>query len=641
MTTTLESPATGTVLDLHGARVHAYPHGDDLAGAVAELRTDLAGHPADWLAFDIETNALDLEDPRHEVRSVQIGTSRVVLVLDTERESLAAAWDLLNDPAHRLTAHNAAFDTTRLHRIGIIADLAEVWSRLSDTFILASLIEPPGGSPISYRTLKAQTRTWCGPDAVSADAKADLKAAYKAGGWKGLAIGWDPYKEAAKSGASGDPRDGNGWAQIPLDDLAFIAYAAADIVDSAQLVRVLAPIASAVFPEIVQVEHRMARIATEMESRGVRLDTDYTLARQADSRAAMDEAEATMRAAGFTGRPSNAGDAIAFFDAEGMPPRRTAKGGRSTEAATLREYAQLGSSLAEPLLRWRTHQKLDTTYYSRYLRAGADRIHPTVTTLQASTGRMSSSSPNFQNLPARDAKVHVRECFVADPGMTFISADFSSIEMRVSAAVTGDPKLRAMYVDPLTPGEDPRARDPYWLMAWELHGPWATKAQRGAVKAVVLGRMYGGSVGTLADQAGITLDAAQAALDAYGAMYPGLATWAGESLIPGTVGVGRPLWTLPGGRVQVIDPTDHWKALNTFCQGLARDVLVRAILACEDAGLAQYLVMPIHDELLLQVPEDRAEGLLALLVETMRSEVLGVPIPAEGALLGPRWTAKD
>ncbi|QHN26898.1 hypothetical protein GII33_13990 [Gordonia pseudamarae] len=622
-------------LSLHNADVYAYPTGDDLSEAVVLLRADLAAHPRERAAVDIETNALDLGDPREAVRTIQLGTSRVILVLDaSDANALDAAADLLNDEAVRWTAHNAAYDTVRLARVGVIDSLPSIWDRMADTYILTSLIEPPT-SDLGYRDLKSQTRAWCGASAVSADAKADLDAAFAAHKWKGLSQQWKVYDNP-------DPTAGdNGWAQIDLADIAFIAYAAADIADSARLVAVLEPIARLALGEVVDTEHRVARIAAEMTLRGVRLDRDFTVARRDDCQRGKDAALAEMRAAGFTGIPSRAADIVTFLDGEAMPPHFTDKGGRSTGSVTLAEYAALGSRLAEPLLAWRTADKLLKTYFTRYLRSGGERIHPTVDTIKARTGRMSSSDPNFQNLPSRSAAAQVRECFIADPGMAFISADFSSIEMRVAAAITRDPGLLPLYTAPLAGGEDPRTRCPYWLMAWDLHGPQASKADRGAVKSVVLGRMYGGAGEALAEQAGLPLDAVNAALDAYGRMYPALSTWARETLTPQTTDLGRPIWRLPSGRIQAIDPGDAWKALNVVIQGLSRDVLVHAILRCEDAGLGQYLVMPIHDELLLQVPEDRAEELLDRLVETMRSEVMGVPIPAEGSLLGPRWVAKD
>lgn len=607
---------------------HAVFAGDDPTAALTALRVSLA-KPDRWLALDIETNALDLEDPRFQVRTIQLGTVDTAVVLDASDPALrAAAAAMLSDPAYRLTAHNAQFDLSALAHIGVIADLREVWSRTTDTYILITLVEPPDDDR-GYRDLKSLTSAWCGDHAVSKDAKEALHAR-----WKEIGCGdtcktsWDAYQQ-------GDQLDGNGWANIDLRDPAYIAYAAADVYDSAHLVAELAPVAYSLFPAVVDRENRLAWLACAMRVRGVALDAEHTRAGFDRTNNIRDDALSELRDAGFTGEPAKDVDVIAAFDAEKMPARRTAKGGRSTARVVLHEYIELGSKIAAALDTWRHAAKFSKTYYGRYLRAGGDRIHCTIDTVKAATGRMASSSPNLQNVPG-----DVRACFVADPGHVFISADFSSVEMRVAAALTGDPELRRMYTEPLQPGEDARARDPYWVMAWRLHGPDATKAHRKAVKAVVLGSMYGGGADTLAENAGLPLEAVHAALGVYKKTFPGLGQWAKATLLP-RIEAGMPFWTLPSGRWQSIDPSGHWRSLNKVIQGLSRDILVEAMFRVEDAGLGGYMVMPIHDELLLQVPEDRAEEMLATLVEAMRSELYGVPIPAEGAILGARWEDKD
>lgn len=599
-------------------------------------RTALTDLP--FTVVDIETNAYDLGDPRFAIRTIQLGNAEAVVVLDASsddhrelaREALVAA--------PKLVAHNAAFDLVALAHEGIIADLRAVYSRTVDTYVAAMLISPSVGSGERTRGsrygLKPLAASLAGDRAVSARAKSALKRACEQHGWGSM----DPQAYGPSA-----------WSELDITDPAFVDYAVADIIDTALVADVLVPLVTmTVSSQAWDRERRLACEAALMQLRGVALDRDFTAARLAEQQRIVADAEAELDAVlvdlDFDSdghkRFSPEHLAAAVVNGEGLARTTTANGQTATGRAVLEAWAEQGSRVAGPWQRRRDAVKLISTYYERYLRSGGDRIHPTLIPLKAATGRMASEAPNFQNLPARDPNVRVRECFVADAGKVFISADFSSIEMRIAAAVTGDERLVAMYTtDPATV-DDPRTLDPYWVLALELYGADATKAHRQAVKSVVLGRMYGGGVETLSEGAGLTMEQGRAVLRTYDATYAGLAPWAREQIHP-LCDAGRPYWQLPSGRYQAINPGHAWKATNTVIQGYARDVLADAMLrVADDPELGPGLVMPIHDELLVQVPEASAEALLERLVALMTTSVEGIPIPAEGVVLGPRWTAK-
>lgn len=617
---------------LHGARAFIYPTTEaELAAAGSALRDQIDS--GRYLVVDCETSGWDMEDPRFIIRTIQLGTSEAVVVLDPADQGQAALARTVLAEAPLLSAHNADYDLVPLARFGYLDDLREAYGRTWDTYMAAMLVRPPMEKARVYG-LKDLAESLAGGRACSARALTELQKEVKLREWGSL----NPkgYVESA-------------WAKLDIANPAFVAYAAADVVDGSLVAEALLPLAQLTVPaEVLARERSLATEAALMRLRGLRLDREFTQARLDEAAGVVADAEveldAVLRDLDFdtTGHTaySDALLAAAAIEAEGMDRRRTGKGGVATDRAVLEEWEAAGSLLAGPWLRRRKAEKLVSTYYARYLRAGSDRIHPTLIPLQASTGRMASKDPNFQNLPARDESVQVRECFVADEGNVFISADFSSVEMRVAAAVTGDAKLVEIYTTDPTGVADARALDPYWLLAWELYGPEASKGQRQAVKSIVLGRMYGGGVETLAAGVGLTTSKAREVLDQYDRTYEGLAPWAGAHIRPWCE-MGRSWWHLPSGRYQSINPGSSWKALNSIIQGYSRDVLADALLrVAGDPDLGPGIAMPIHDELLVQVPADRAEELMARLEQLMSTDVGIIPVPAEGSIHGRRWTAK-
>ena len=227
--------------------------------------------------------------------------------------------------------------------------------------------------------------------------------------------------------------------------------------------------------------------------------------------------------------------------------------------------------------------------------------------------------------------------------MVFISADFSSIEMRVAAAVTGDPKLVGMYTEPLPENateRQVRERDPYWETAWAVWGDDATEKQRKLAKIIVLGSMYGGGADTLAAGADIPVVEAQQVLKGYKQSFPQLQAW-WKANMNDRIYTGRSFWTLETGRFQTIDPTRAWAGFNLMIQGTARDLLLDAMFRLEDAGFSEYMLLPIHDEVLFQVPAERAEEMAEQIAAAMATTFKGVPITAEAKVLGERWMEKS
>ncbi|CPX20605.1 DNA polymerase I PolA [Mycobacteroides abscessus] len=628
-------------------------HGESPALAIAKLRESLTA--TDFLAYDIETDALHPSDPRGKATSIQLGSKSVAVLLDpADPAHLEAAREMLGDATYRLTAHNASFDILRLTRLGVFPSVREAWRRTTDTFILGILVTSRNGKFGNAKLdLKSLTQAWCGEAAVSADAKDELQAVQKSMGTKGVGgKGWDAYAHIAvtpEGEVIGEPTEGNTWANIPRDNPEFVTYCAADVYDSAHLAEALDPVARSLWPDRVNAEHHITCLVTEMTHRGVRLDRQLTRTLNKEAHATLSLAEKVfaehqvpMVVAKTSGNASPDREAVAAaIRAEGVPvpTKRTADGKTIPvlDKTALKGYAKAGSKVAAAFRSWNKAHKEITTNYRHYLRTLGERVHAEIVANEAVTGRMASRSPNLQNVPET-----AKACFIADDGMVFISADFSSIEMRVAAAVTGDPRLSRMYTEPLPADaseHDVKSRDPYWLIAWAVWGQDATVDDRKLAKIICLAQMYGGGKDTIAAQVDEDIDLVSKVLDANRRQFPKLGDWFKRNVEP-TIDSGRPFWELPSGRFQTIDPTRSWAGFNLMIQGLARDLLLGAMFRLDGAGFGEYMLLPIHDEVLFQVPADQAEEMLPRIIAAMETTFQGVPITVEAKVLGPRWLEK-
>lgn len=662
-TATIESTVTGDTNEIQtieqsGRTVLFVPKGVDPSPGVAAVRD--AADAKKVLAFDVETTAGWLSDRTYNyMTSMQVGTESVALLLDPwDKEHRAAMSELLNDERYTIVAHNASFDVLMLTSRGIFPSVNAAYTRLKDTMVYGRLLA--AGDNIAVG-LKPLTAALCGSDAVSADAKDDLKKVQSQMKTKGVGSAfWSAYKAISvdRDGeVHGDIRVDNTWALIDRANPAWITYCAGDIFDAALLIDRIAPIIEALYPERLVAEHRIERIVAAMALRGVAFDKARATELLKEKYLVMDEAAAKLlelgvdvseasamveTKSGATVRMSRDELVAAAIRKEGVEvPRKRTKDGRwapELDKSSLKKYAQEGSSVAPVFREWKKVHKEIATYLAPYLKVRAERIHADISTGAARTGRMTSAKPNMQNVPE-----DVKPCFVADPGMVFISADFSSIEMRVAAAVTGDPKLVGMYVDPLPENateRQVRERDPYWETAWAVWGDDATEKQRKLAKIIVLGSMYGGGADTLAGNVDIPVAEAKQILQGYKQSFPQLQAW-WKANMNDRIYTGRSFWTLETGRFQTIDPTRAWAGFNLMIQGTARDLLLDAMFRLEDAGFGEYMLLPIHDEVLFQVPADRAEEMAEQIAAAMATTFKGVPITAEAKVLGERWMEKS
>ncbi len=361
------------------------------------------------------------------------------------------------------------------------------------------------------------------------------------------------------------------------------------------------------------IEMPLSRILFTMERTGVLVDPDRLRTQSRELGARIGELE--RQAHELAGEPFNLGSpkqiGEVLFGRLGLPVRKkTATGAPSTDEEVLEELAA-DFPLPRALLEHRALSKLRSTYCDKLpamINPHTGRVHTTYGQAIAVTGRLASSDPNLQNIPARTAEGRrIREAFVAAPGTRILSADYSQIELRIMAHVCADPGLIAAFE---------RGDDVHRATAAEVFGvdpAQVSDDQRRTAKVINFGLIYGMSSFGLAANLGISKDSAKLYIDRYFARYPGVAHYmeatrarARELGYVQTV-FGRRLW-LPeirgpnGPRRQAAERA----AINAPMQGTAADLIKLAMIAVDrwlaKEGLATRLVMQVHDELVFEVP---------------------------------------
>ncbi len=336
-----------------------------------------------------------------------------------------------------------------------------------------------------------------------------------------------------------------------------------------------------------------------------------------------------------------------LFDKLGLPaPKKTKTGSYSTTAEILEGLAPYHDAI-EPLLRYRKLTKLQSTYVDglRKLRSRDGRVHTTFDQTAAVTGRISSLEPNLQNIPIRTEEGReIRRAFVADEGCILLDADYSQIELRVLAHLSGDSAMCDAFR---------REQDIHTRTAAEIHGvsmDEVTPAMRRAAKATNFGIVYGISGFGLARNAGLSRKDADRFIQTYFERYPGVRAFMDECVKKGNEtgyaqtmhGRRRELYELRSQNRNVRNFGER-AAMNTPVQGTAADIIKLAMVKVSqrlrDEGYKARLILQVHDELVVECPLAEADAAAALLKETMENIVtLDVPLVAEVSR-GKDWDA--
>ncbi len=449
---------------------------------------------------------------------------------------------------------------------------------------------------------------------------------------------------------------GTGKAQITFDQVPVdkaVAYAAEDADVTLRLWHVLKPrlVAEGRTTVYETLERPLVPVLVAMERAGVKVDRNVLARLSADFAQKMAEYEEDIyRLAGERfniASPKQLGEIL--YDRMGHEGgKRTKTGAWSTDADALEALAVQGHALPRAVLDWRGLSKLKSTYTDAlpsFIHPETGRVHTNYALASTTTGRLSSSDPNLQNIPVRtDDGRKIRTAFVAEKGNRLVSADYSQIELRLLAHIADIDALKKAFSDGL---------DIHAMTASEMFGvpvEGMDPAVRRRAKAINFGIIYGISAFGLANQLGISRQEAGEYIERYFKRFPGIRAYM-EATKEQAHQLGY-VETVFGRRVHI--PAINSKnpaerafmeraAINAPIQGSAADIIRRAMIrmpvALAEAKLAARMLLQVHDELIFEVPEDEAEKTCKLVARVMASAPepavkLSVPLDVDARAAG-------
>ena len=456
--------------------------------------------------------------------------------------------------------------------------------------------------------------------------------------------------------ATQDSVTGTGRARLPMALVApdrAMAYAAEAADAALRLWRALRPRLRSTNSLVIyeRLERRLVPVLAAMETAGVKVDEAELRRMSADFAERMAVMETEIHA--MVGRPFSLGSAKqlgeVMFDEMKLPGgKRLPSGTWGTDVVVLQGLADQGHDLPARIIDWRQLSKLRSTYTEALVeqidrRTG--RVHTSFAQAVTSTGRLSSTDPNLQNIPIRTEEGgRIRRAFVAEPGHVLVSCDYSQIELRLMAHVADIAPLKEAFAT----GQDIHARTASEVFGVPLEGMDAATRRR--AKAINFGIIYGISGFGLARQLGIDAGEAQSYIRAYFERYPGIRAYMdrtkeearqhGYVLTP----FGRRCW-VPGiaDKIPQRRAYAERQAINAPLQGGAADIIKRAMTqlpaALAEAGLSARLLLQVHDELLFEASEAEAAVTAAIAKRVMEeAATISVPLVVQTGY-GRDWAA--
>lgn len=587
---------------------------DGLDAAIAAIRT------AGVLSFDLETTSIDPMSAEIVGFALAWRPGAGVYVpvahrslLETRAqldraEVLARLKPLLLDPDLPKVGQNVRYELVILRRHGVELD-----GVLMDTMLAAYVIDP--------------TKRRYNLDA--------------------LAIEFLQHRNISFSDVAGSGASQKGFDEVSIDEAT--RYAAEDADVTLRLAQKLGPQLDGTPLRALHdtMELPLTRVLATMETTGIRVDPDQlgVLRREFNDRLLIIEQQ-IYAAAGrkFSIHSPKQLSEILFEDLK-LPAKKKTQTGSSTDQSVLEALAPL-HPLPALILEYRQLAKLVSTYIDalpRMIRADTGRVHTSFHQTVASTGRLSSSDPNLQNIPIRSVEgKRIREAFVPEAGWVLFGGDYSQIELRVLAHLSEDPVL----VDAFRRGVDIHRRT-----AAEVFGvadDAVTSDQRAAAKTINFGLIYGMGAQRLSGELGISMASAKEYIQRYFERIAGVKPYF-EGVVEAARRLGyaetmygrrRPIPELASGRGGDAALGERL-AVNTPVQGSAADLIKVAMIRIDqelrEAGLRTRMLLQVHDELVFEAPPDEVDGAMALVRQAMEHVAeLRVPLKVELAK-GPNW----
>ena len=576
---------------------------------------------AELFAFDTETTSVDYmqADLVGFSFSVQAGEAAYVPVGHTyagapSQLSLTTVLDalrpLLTDPAKAKVGQNLKYDMSVLARVGVgLAGIA--YDTMLESYVLNSVGSRHNMDDLARRHLDIETTH---------------------------------YEDVAGKGAKQLSFD-----QVPLETAS--DYAAEDADVTLRLHETLWPQLEAEPPLVRvfrEIELPLVSILSRVERNGTLLDAGLLAEHSRELAERMNElqAEAWEQGGGKFNLDSPKQLQEILYGRLDLPVlKKTPKGQPSTAEPVLQDLAR-DHELPATIMQYRGLKKLKSTYTDKLplqIDQRTGRVHTSYHQAVAATGRLSSKDPNLQNIPIRTAEGRrVRQAFVAPPGRCLVAADYSQIELRIMAHLSGDASLRDAFEHNL---------DIHRATAAEVFGETlesVTDDQRRSAKAINFGLIYGMSPFGLSRQLNVSQLVARDYIDRYFARYPGVHDYMertrelarNQGYVETLFGRRLYLPTINASNAQQRQAAER-TAINAPMQGTAADIIKRAMISVDqwltDSGLHALMIMQVHDELVFEVDENQVETLVAGVCERMSAAAeLAVPLLVECGT-GANW----
>jgi DNA polymerase-1 len=586
---------------------------DDLKAAIEEIRK------VGRVSFDLETT--HIEPTRAEIVGVALSWKPATgfylpLTHDGLRaenamsvaEALELLQPVLTDGSIDIIGQNLKYDLVVLKRYDI-----EGVNVTFDTMIASYLVNP--------------TRTGHGLDGLAVDF---------------LGIKMVSFKDVL-------PKKGATFAEVPIE--VATGYAAEDADIALRLADIFAPELEAqnLTGLYRDLELPLLHVLVDMEWRGVRIDAGYltNMGKQLGGELEVLREKIYEGAGGEFNINSPKQLAEVLFDRLGLPSGgRTAKtGSRSTRAAVLEQLAD-EYPIARQIIEYRELSKLKSTYIDSLptlINPKTGRVHTSFNQTVAATGRLSSSDPNLQNIPIRrPLGRQIRKAFIPDDGNLLMTADYSQVELRIMAHLSGDPRLCAAFRDGV---------DVHRATAADIFGvapDEVTHEQRDRAKVINFGIIYGMGSQRLAREFEISQKEARDFIDNYFSVYAQVKSWLDNTVekakedayVTTLLGRIRHLPELMSSQ-RAVQSFGERVAVNMPIQGTAADMIKQAMITLHarlrDEGLSTGMIIQVHDELVLEVPEAELEAAKRAVREEMEGAIeLDVPLEVDIGW-GPNW----
>lgn len=546
------------------------------------------GEKREFLAYDCETEGLS--HVKDKMRLFQFGCTEIGWAFRSDRW-LGVAEEVFQKYEGKLVGHNIYFDVRFTEAVGISVPKRNI----HDTKNMSHLLDP-----IKSTSLKARTSQMLSPQAKKLQGA--LAGAMKEQGWT--------------------------WATVPVDFPIYHFYGAFDCVLTARLAELYYPQIQAEFQAVYDLEMETSRVCSNMEVKGARIDVPYCNQKYVELTEFCQKAEQWCLE-NFQVRPSENQQVALALVKDGVDlSKTTATGLWSTDRDVL---DGIEHPLAKTVLNHRQANKIRNTYFENLLTMNEGGVvHCSINPLGAKTGRMSIQNPALQTIPRGNV---VRNAFIPFEGERMLSVDYSGVEARLFAHFANEEGLIEVFKQ----GFDPHAYTAQQVFGVET----PTKEQRQVAKNCTFCLLYGGGPDKMAQTGGISFDEALEFLDTYKERFKGVDIFMKtvEKVARQRLAAeGRGYVKTPIGRRQIGVKDKLYALVNALIQGTSADVLKRAIVDLDLAGYGDFMLLPIHDEILLSVPPDFDSREIVEIMEDHTN--FRVPLVCEASPLLERWGDK-